>query len=54
MAPLLAVLGARQVVAVEEKEGRGAEILLFVVGLSVIHGLLVLVETSADRVYFFY
>ncbi len=54
VAPSLAILPAVKVLEAEDKEGRGLELLIFLLGLSLIHVALVLHQTSLGEVYFFY
>jgi 4-amino-4-deoxy-L-arabinose transferase-like glycosyltransferase len=54
VAPSLAVLPAFKVLEAEDSEGRGLELLVFLLGLSLIHVALVVHQTSIGEVYFFY
>lgn len=51
---LLAFLAAREVLDIEEREGRGAHALVYVLGWAALHVAVVLQQTSAGFVYLFY
>lgn len=51
---LLAFLAAREVLDIEEREGRGAHALVYVLGWAALHVVVVLAQTAAGYVYLFY
>ncbi|MCB9476063.1 MAG: glycosyltransferase family 39 protein [Deltaproteobacteria bacterium] len=50
----LAALAARQILLVEAEEGRGASVLVALVGYAVIHLVLILQQAAVDAFYIFY
>ncbi|MCL4233655.1 MAG: glycosyltransferase family 39 protein, partial [Deltaproteobacteria bacterium] len=51
---LLAFLAAREVLDIEEREGRGAHVLVYLLGWAALHVAVVLQQTAVGSVYLFY